>query len=390
MAEFNDQPNIRHLKQCYYELLNLEMDASEEEIRSAYKYQALRWHPDKNRSDPETAATMFKEVQQAYAVLSDPRKRVWYDKFRDKILQGNEDLVDDQSLDLEEFMVSSCYTGFGDDESDFYTVYRDVFDQIMREELPYEDEDDVTPPGFGTSTSSYEDVHKFYAHWSAFCTKKTFDHLMKYDVLEAPNRRTLRAMEKENVKIRELAKRERNDGVRALVAFVKKRDKRVHKRKHELNAIIEINRQKTQDQRRRHLESRRQNMEQEDGRQESEWTSMKSLERSLAALERRYDREHAAMAENGDKSKKNGDAASDDGEEDDILILSDEEDFEPNGDTTDKKEEEPDAGNNMFCVACDKCFKSRPAFENHSRSKKHIQNVEALKKALLEDESLLS
>lgn len=392
MAEFEDQPNVRKIKQCYYELLNVDMDAGEEEIRQAYKYQALRWHPDKNVSDPEAASIIFREVQQAYNILMDPKKRAWYDKFRDKILQGNEEIIDDKCLDLEEFMSSTCYTSFDDsDETGFYTVYRNVFNELMREELPYEDEDDVTPPGFGDSRMEYADVHKFYSFWSSFCTKKTFDHLMKYDVLEAPNRRTLRAMEKENIKIRELAKKVRNEEVRNLVAFIRKKDKRVIRRKNEMKSINEENRKKTEEERKKQIESRLKDMN-ETGHVESEWTSMKSLERSLNALERRYDREHAAAATDA-KGKKNGTINED---EEEILILSDEEEEEKeengheNGEKESEEEEEELDPGNMFCIACDKRFKSRPAFDNHSRSRKHQQNVNELKKALLQDDSLLS
>jgi len=345
MAEFEDQPaSIRKLKQCYYELLNIDMDASEEEIRQAYKYQALRWHPDKNVSDPETAAETFRQVQQAYTVLMDPKRRIWYDKFRDRILQGNEDMIDDKCIDLEEYMTTTCYTGYEDDDAGFYAVYRNVFQELMREELPYEDEDDATPPGFGTSQSDYEDVHAFYSFWSSFCTKKTFDHLMKYDVLEAPNRRTLRAMEKENVKIREAAKKGRNEEVRRLVSFIRKRDKRVIKRKHELKNINEINRKKTEEERRKKIESRIKDLRERE-HVESEWTSMKSLERSLHALEKRYDREHAAAAAaaSDSKGKKNGTAGNEEDEEE-ILILSDDEvqDADRNGNADNDDEDDDD------------------------------------------------
>lgn len=367
------------IKTCYYELLDIEPDATEDQIRQAYKYQALRWHPDKNQSDPEAAADMFRDIQAAYAVLMDPKKRVWYDKFRDRILQGQEDIADDVSIDLEQYMTTTCYTGFGDDENGFYTVYRKVFEELMREELPYEEEDDVTPPGFGNSTSDYNDVHAFYSYWSSFCTKKTFDHLMKYDVLEAPNRRTLRAMEKENVKIREMAKKMRNDSVRKLVAFIRKRDKRVIEHRKQLEQVSEENRKKTEKVRMKHLASRDKPLK-KNGVIESEWASMKSLERSLAALERRLDREQT------DEKKNESENESD--EEDDIIILSDEEKEPAEKEENDESQDE-DETKKMFCVACDKCFKSRPAFDNHSKSKKHNQNVEALKKALLEDQTLL-
>ena len=64
----------------YYETLGVERKASEQEIKSAYRKLARQYHPDRNPGDKEAAAK-FKEVQQAYDVLSDPKKREQYDRF---------------------------------------------------------------------------------------------------------------------------------------------------------------------------------------------------------------------------------------------------------------------------------------------------------------------
>jgi curved DNA-binding protein len=65
----------------YYATMGLRPDATEEEIRRAYRHLALRWHPDRNPGDP-SAGDRFKEISEAYAVLIDPAKRRQYDASR--------------------------------------------------------------------------------------------------------------------------------------------------------------------------------------------------------------------------------------------------------------------------------------------------------------------
>ena len=67
-------------KRDYYEILGLEKNASQEEIKKAYRKTAIKFHPDKNPNDP-TAEEKFKEAAEAYEVLSSPEKRQRYDRF---------------------------------------------------------------------------------------------------------------------------------------------------------------------------------------------------------------------------------------------------------------------------------------------------------------------
>ncbi len=65
----------------YYEILEVSKDAEQDEIKKSYRTLALKWHPDKNPTNREEAEKKFKEIAEAYQVLSDPDKRKEYDLF---------------------------------------------------------------------------------------------------------------------------------------------------------------------------------------------------------------------------------------------------------------------------------------------------------------------
>lgn len=75
-------------KRDYYEILGVGRDADENEIKKAYRKLAMKYHPDRNPGD-KTAEEKFKEINEAYEVLSDPEKKARYDRFGHAGIDGN-------------------------------------------------------------------------------------------------------------------------------------------------------------------------------------------------------------------------------------------------------------------------------------------------------------
>ena len=76
-------------KTNYYEVLGVSETATKDEIRKAYKKLAIKWHPDKNQDNKEEAEEKFKAISEAYAVLSDPKKKEEWESYRNGGFEGN-------------------------------------------------------------------------------------------------------------------------------------------------------------------------------------------------------------------------------------------------------------------------------------------------------------
>ena len=72
----------------FYQILGVQRGCSDAELKKAYKKLALKWHPDRNLDNQEEASEKFKEIAEAYSVLSDPKKREIYDNYGEEGLKG--------------------------------------------------------------------------------------------------------------------------------------------------------------------------------------------------------------------------------------------------------------------------------------------------------------
>ena len=99
----------------YYEILEVSREASQEEIKTAYRRLALLFHPDKNPENQE-AEEKFKQISEAYRILADTERRQLYDLYGDAGLAG---------LDLEDFNgFKDIFNSFGEAFEDFFNFGR--------------------------------------------------------------------------------------------------------------------------------------------------------------------------------------------------------------------------------------------------------------------------
>ena len=92
----------------YYQMLGVSQGATDADLKKAYRQLAMQYHPDKNPGDKK-AEERFKEISEAYAVLSDPDKRAHYDRFG----------------------VAPGAAGSGGFEGGFGTLFEDIFENFF-------------------------------------------------------------------------------------------------------------------------------------------------------------------------------------------------------------------------------------------------------------------
>lgn len=413
--------------QDYYGLLELPEPASatisSDEIRKAYRRLALRFHPDKNPDNVEAANERFRLIQAAYEVLSDEQERAWYDAHREQIMGGHMDAdgggegdYEEEGMDEEAFqsfrsgrakpppapkgsslpgLTARQLLRFLDaslcmdvkppsaDETGFYGTYRRVFERLAEEEknaAPYPGEASEPfeeYPTFGYSHTPYlhgkdsdapihqTQVRDFYAAWSSFSTQKGFGWRDGYRLQDAPDRRVKRAMEKENRRMREAARREYNDTVRSLALFIRKRDPRFKAHIAATQSAGPAGMASAQEMRRRREAADRERREQE--------------ERARAYRKQTWDAWERGTTRDlsDDSGEDENDSEASFGEQ----LEAQHGDHEADRDGAADRDEGADA-NALECFACEKTFQSEAAYANHERSNKHKKQVRRIQREM--------
>lgn len=393
----------------YYALLGVDEEATEDEIKKAFRKSALRHHPDKNPDNVEEATRLFADIQQAYEVLSDPQERAWYDRHKNEpVATTDDDLynhvskgqsapdaskrrTDDVGVTLKQlmrFFDPKLARKMDDSPEGFYSIYRSLFELLSSDEqLHYGNHNDgkrmAAYPSFGDSNTPYAPpsgatrkerdagvwVKDFYAIWGEFVTEKRFDWLSAWDADRGPDRRVRRLMEKENKKLRDDHRKEYNDTVRSLATFIQHRDPRYHAYQRQRarsqppsnglraaqmgpGAAARSSAKPTTSVHAQFAAERQKEREKMAGQyREQSWQELEEIDYDdfdVTAKPQKVEKKEGAE----DESEASEDAEDDEHEED--------------------SEDEPSG---FECVACNKTFQSEKQWENHERSKKHKQAV---------------
>ncbi|EPY39970.1 DnaJ like protein subfamily A member 5 [Angomonas deanei] len=334
---------------CYYEVLELDRKATPDDIRKAYKKMSLQYHPDRNYGNVEEADKKFKEVQNAYSILSDPNEKEWYDSHRESILRGGDGTSAPDEINLFEFFNINCFDGFGDDEQGFYAVYNRVFQTLIDEESDYNDKAKSWPL-FGSSESEWSEVQAFYRHWKGFNSVKTFAWQDEYKVSEMEDRYSRRAADRINQKARATAKKEYQQNVRSLAQFIYKRDPRVQE---QLEKIEEEEKAK---------EEARLLKEEEAFRRRRE--AKERIWAEAAEQEAREEEERNARGDMGDGSS--------------LEVLYELDRAAKEARAKEMESDEDEKQQSFKCPACKKTYKSANQYKEHINSNKHKTKLKQL------------
>jgi len=161
----------------YYSTLDVQKDSSDAEIKKAYRKLALKWHPDKNPDNKEEAERKFKEISEAYEVLSDEKKRRIYDQYGKEGLTRNRESGNRRG---EDYGFASTFV-FRDPEDVFREFFggdpfADFFGPVMNRNTAIQDSFLGFPRGFGFGFGGFPDFYGNDGGFTSF-SSHTFSNM---------------------------------------------------------------------------------------------------------------------------------------------------------------------------------------------------------------------
>lgn len=317
-------------KDSLYELLGVTPDADDTQLKKSYRKKALELHPDRNINNVEEATVKFANVQAAYAILTDPIEREWYDK---RHATGKYDTYDANITSASDVRqaTSEQLSKLPNLE---YTTITAYFQKLKHEEQEAAFSQGIAMPSivldspdFGNRSENWAQAKQFYDMWQTFATVKDFSWEDIYPLHNAQDRKTKRKFEQENKKIREAAKREYNAAIRQAVVLLKQNDVRKPPTQNQA-----ANKQKQQQKQKQHQDKQRQDLQVlREGYVEQDWQK---------------------------PEEENGDAGA---------------------------AEAAELGENE-CIVCETSFETDFDLQDHKRSAKHKKALAAMKQQMLEDD----
>ncbi|XP_008940674.1 PREDICTED: dnaJ homolog subfamily B member 8-like [Merops nubicus] len=156
----------------YYKVLGLKKSVSQDDIKKSYHKLALKWHPDKNPNNKVEAENKFKAVTEAYKVLSDPQKRLLYDRSvkESRIPRGRSDTGGNNSSFESPYAFHDLDKIFSEDFGGMDThvpVFWDPFDNIRNNS-----ENGHRTSGRGRSSRLFSDFMEPFTTWDSFSPRK--------------------------------------------------------------------------------------------------------------------------------------------------------------------------------------------------------------------------
>lgn len=163
----------------YYKILGVTKSTSPEELKKAYKRAALKYHPDKNK-DP-SAEGIFRDIAEAYDVLSDPEKKSVYDEYGEEGLKGG---IPQSQFQAGGFPGGSSttfhFSGFPGRQTGGYTFTqdpRDIFASLFGNSSPF----------FGNTSGGHDaDFESFFSSGGMPTTRKHGSHSHRHQTASAP------------------------------------------------------------------------------------------------------------------------------------------------------------------------------------------------------------